>query len=66
MNDFMDFRTVRLPCPVCGHITPKAIGWLKTHSEYTCDGCGETVSLGEDEVLRTVRKAQDAMQQKGL
>ena len=66
MNDFMDFRTVRLPCPACGHATPKSIGWLKTHGEYACDGCGALVTLDEDDLLHTVRKAHDAVRDKGL
>lgn len=54
-----DKAELGIPCPGCGHKTPKKISWIKTHKEMVCAGCGSPVTLDStklEEGIRTVEK----------
>ncbi|MDP2322539.1 MAG: hypothetical protein Q8N51_00725 [Gammaproteobacteria bacterium] len=57
MTGLFDDTLLSLPCPNCGHETPKTIGWLKTHDEYTC-ACGGLIKLDLEECRRRVAVAE--------
>lgn len=41
MAGHLDSGRIDIPCPSCGHKHRKTIGWLKTHKQFTCAGCGK-------------------------
>lgn len=43
MPSFIDSAEIELPCEKCGRKTKKSIGWIKTHSKFTC-ACGVSFS----------------------
>ena len=54
---------LEIPCPGCGHKTKQTIAWVKTHTEYVCSGvgCGQTVTLNRDELLRGLKVVQKSL-----
>ena len=42
MSGDLDSYTIDLTCQNCQRKTPKSIGWLKTHKQFTCR-CGTRV-----------------------
>ena len=43
----LDDGAFDIPCPECGHKNRKTLGWLKTHKQFTCAGCGNvTIETG--------------------
>lgn len=53
-----DTASIDIPCPGCGHKTAQKFGWLKTHDQFTCAGCGNTVTV-ETEQFRSALKRVD-------
>jgi hypothetical protein len=51
LNDTDDWP---VPCPDCGQVTPKQIGWLKLAVNITCDHCGITRRYHNDGFIQTV------------
>jgi len=55
-----DTASIDIPCPACGKKTPQKLGWLKTHDNFTCAGCGHTVTVDAEQLrtgLKSVEKA---------
>ena len=65
MSGFFDDQTLDLPCPGCGHVNPKTVGWLKTHKDMVCNGCHETVHLKSDDLLKGIRESENAIRNFG-
>ncbi len=53
------FENVELgiPCPGCGHKTPKSIGFIRANSVLVCAGCNEVVTVKGDELIAGLDKA---------
>ena len=41
----LDSGQIDIPCPGCGHKNTKTVGWLKTHNDLTCGGCGNVIDI---------------------
>ena len=54
-----DGHELTLPCSHCGEQTKKAIGWIKSHPEFTCD-CGVT-TFKADELISGIHEAEDQL-----
>ena len=52
---------INFECPQCAHKIQKTIGWLTSHKDMTCDGCGVTIKLNTDELSSGVKKVEDAL-----
>jgi len=39
-KNFLDDKPFNKPCPKCGQMINKTLGWLKTNN-YVCPGCGQ-------------------------
>jgi ribosomal protein S27E len=68
----LDSSAVDVPCPGCGHKNRKTVGWLKTHDQMTCGGCGKVVQLessgfrkGMREVDASLKKLTDTFKKLG-
>ncbi len=66
MSGILNDSTIDLPCPGCGHETPKTIGWLKRHKEYQCAGCKETVNLDTGNLMKEIRKVENEFRKLGF
>ena len=44
-----DSQCIDITCDNCGHKTPKQIGWIKRHKQFSCR-CGTTISLDSIEL----------------
>ena len=42
MSGVLDSYTIDITCQNCQRKTPKSVGWLKTHKQFTCR-CGTRV-----------------------
>lgn len=51
-----DTAKIDLDCPGCGHKMSKTIGWMTSHKEMTCTGCGETIHLETDQLSRDLKE----------
>ena len=40
-KNFLDDKSFNKPCPQCGQMINKTLGWLKNNS-YTCPNCGKS------------------------
>lgn len=54
-----DDAKVTVTCPGCGHETEKTISWLKANDKMVCEGCGNPVSIENNEALRESLKGVD-------
>lgn len=61
----LDTQSVDIPCPQCGEKTAKTVAWLKTETEFACDGCGATVSVNADEFRAGLKSVEDALARLG-
>jgi transcription elongation factor Elf1 len=48
-------------CPDCSHKITKTIGWLTSHKEMSCPGCGVTINLDTDDLARSMKKLGQAI-----
>jgi ribosomal protein S27E len=48
--------SVDLSCPGCGNKMPKTLGWITSHKEIVCSGCGETIHLEADQLSRSLKE----------
>lgn len=55
-----DKADISIPCPSCGKVNKKAIGWLKTHKQIKCAKCGDTFDLDTSQFNRELRKVDQA------
>jgi transcription elongation factor Elf1 len=53
--DDRDIKIIR--CRYCGHEIRKTLTWMRSHTKFQCDGCGEEFSLEK----KKIRKALDAV-----
>ena len=56
-----DKAEVGVACPGCGHESKKQIGWLRTHDEMVCPGCGATVGLDDKDFRAGLDRADKAL-----
>ena len=56
-----DDAMIELPCPDCGHKTPKTIGWAKRNNDLVCAGCDETIAVDNRQLVREFRRVDEAM-----
>ncbi|WP_458760519.1 hypothetical protein ACSVBT_06925 [Afipia sp. TerB] len=54
-------RSIGIPCPKCGEKTKKKIGWLKTHREFACAGCGAPVITDAKKLFGEISKADKTL-----
>lgn len=57
-----------VPCPYCGKIAQKEIGWLNQAVNITCDHCGGKAQFYKDEFaksLENIRKNIDVCARSG-
>ena len=47
---------IDLNCPGCGHKMTKTLGWITSHKQMLCSGCGETIHLDTDQLARDFKK----------
>ena len=57
----LDKHALDIPCPSCGHKTPKTIGWVKANDHFPCDGCGREITLDRDQFVADIKKAEKAL-----
>lgn len=62
---FLDGTSLDIPCPQCDHKTAKTFGWIKAHTDFTCVGCGRTITLDRDQILGELRKAEKSISNLG-
>lgn len=60
MDGFLDKAEIDIPCEHCGTKTKKSIGWINTHSEFSC-ACGTIIHLKTDQFKREIAKANKAI-----
>lgn len=51
-----DNADIELSCPGCSHKVTKTLGWITSHKEFVCSGCGETVTLETDQLARDMKE----------
>jgi len=61
MAGFFDDAEIGVPCPACGQETKQRIGWLKTHNQMACAGCGETIDLADAGFREGLARAERAI-----
>ena len=49
-------------CPLCGEVTLKEIGWLKTNTSLNCGGCGKRLRYYQERMNRDLEDAQRAVE----
>jgi ribosomal protein S27E len=37
--------SISVPCLGCGHKNKKTVGWLRDHTDLTCEGCGTKIKI---------------------
>lgn len=47
-------------CPDCGHQTRKKIGWLTTHTQFSCR-CGSIIGLESKELAEAIRSIEKSL-----
>lgn len=57
MAGFLDSSEIEIPCEKCGHKTKKSIGWIKTHSKFTC-ACGVEITLDASQLKSEIGKVE--------
>ncbi len=60
-KSILDSAEIGVPCPGCGHETKKSVGWLRSHDELVCSGCGETIRLDDEGFRAGLDSADKAM-----
>jgi ribosomal protein S27E len=61
MKGILDDASITIPCPRCGEKTAKTIGWMKAHDQIVCPGCGVTIKLQRDGLLKGTAGAEKAV-----
>ena len=56
-----DDAPIDFDCPQCSHKIEKTIGWLTSHKDMTCPGCGVTINLDTDDLARGVEQIEAAL-----
>lgn len=60
MRGLLDDQTVGIPCEKCSRETPKSIGWIKTHSKFTC-ACGTVINIDASQFRGQIAEAERAL-----
>lgn len=60
MKGLLDNKKIDIPCEKCGRKSPKTIGWLKTHKQFTC-ACGTTIQVDSRDFVREIGKVDKAL-----
>lgn len=59
-----DETGVGLACPKCQHEAERTVGWLHTHDQTVCPGCGKPFRVDSTQAIRALqacaRRAGDA------
>lgn len=58
-NPFDDIE-IKIPCPDCGKTNKQTVGWLRSHSQVACLGCGFLISPQTSEARRELQKIDKA------
>lgn len=53
MKGVLESKKIDIPCEKCGRKSPKTIGWLKTHKQFTC-ACGTRIHVDSRDFVRDV------------
>lgn len=56
MAGFLDDAEIEIPCD-CGRKTKKTIGWIKRHTQFTCD-CGTKITLHANQFKGEIAKVE--------
>lgn len=55
-----DDAEIKIPCPGCGKTNKQTVGWLRSHSQVACLGCGFLIPLPMREARRELDKINKA------
>lgn len=56
MTSMLDNQRLSLPCPNCGHLIDKSIGWFRGHNKLTCSHCDFSACLDTRRLKQALRK----------
>lgn len=59
--DLFDDVEIEIPCPDCGTLTHKTIGWIKSIGKYACLGCGRGIVLDPSDLIDSLKEVDDAI-----
>jgi hypothetical protein len=58
MSSYLDdSAVVPIPCPGCGHVNNKSVGWLKSIDDFVCAGCRK-VTIETAEMAKGLRATE--------
>ncbi len=57
MSFFLDQQFMTLECPACRKTTQRTIGWVRTHSKFTCPA-GHVIALKTDKLKKEMAALQ--------
>jgi len=57
----LESAPIEFECPKCTHKIQKTIGWLTSHKNMICDGCGVTINLNMNDLSAGMKKIDDAI-----
>lgn len=60
-----DKAEIAIPCPQCGHESKKTIGWMKSHENMQCPGCGSVITLDSAELKKGIASAEKSLKDFG-
>jgi transposase-like protein len=56
-DDFM----LPVPCPHCGEVTDRSVGWLRAHTGWRCEGCNLQVTYEQDRLALVLKRVEEVL-----
>lgn len=60
MPGFLDNEQIEIPCKNCGRKSKKSIGWIKSHTEFSC-ACGTRIRLQASQFKSEIAKVERSL-----
>ena len=61
MSSLFDDAGIEVACERCGHKTMKTIGWIKSHTQLTCQ-CGTLINIDSSQLQSGLKEVDRSLE----